>query len=145
MLFGLVALLSILAGSVIPSPVSLFKRDKAIIGYRRVGKAQADDYKKNGGTLTYDPRLATGGKQLGKDVYTSPRRGAWHVGNADDWWCVIKADAEAVDNLETVWVPSFYLEFDDLWYASEEPLASYIKTVDDGIDPEKAFRLSRIY
>ncbi|KAK6208529.1 hypothetical protein QIS74_12047 [Colletotrichum tabaci] len=144
MLFTPAALLALLVTSVVASPVTLAKRDKIIIGYRRVSKEQAADYKNNGGTLTYDPRLATGGQQLGPGVYTSPRRGAWPIGGDSDWWCVVRADSEAVDNLGKVWVPSFYHDFDNLWYVSEETMTAYIKEVDDGIDPEKAFRLSRI-
>ncbi|TIC90636.1 hypothetical protein CH35J_011820 [Colletotrichum higginsianum] len=133
------ALLAILVTSIVASPVVLVKRDKIIIGYRRVSKEQAADYERNGGTLTYDPRLATGGQQLGPGVYISPRRGAWPIGGDSDW-----ADSEAVDNLSKVWVPSFSHDFDNLWYVSEETMTAYIKEVDDGIDPEKAFRLSRI-
>ncbi|TQN63601.1 hypothetical protein CSHISOI_11816 [Colletotrichum shisoi] len=137
MLLTPAALLAILVTSIVAD------RDR-IIGYRRVSKKQAADYKRNGGTLTYDSRLAKGGQQLGPGVYTSPRRGAWLLGDKSDWWCVVRANSQAVDNVDKFWIPAFYRHYSFIWYASEETIAAYIKDVDDTIDPKKAFRLSKV-
>ncbi|KAK6220295.1 hypothetical protein QIS74_05797 [Colletotrichum tabaci] len=145
MLFTPAALLAIFASSVVASPISLSERDqKIIIGYRRVSKEQAADYKKNGNTLNYNPSKSTGDKQIGAGVYTSPSPGEWLMGKADDWWCVIMAESEQVHNTAAVWIPKSYYDFEKLWFADEDTLKAYIKEVDDGINPEKAFRMARM-
>ncbi|KAF9877450.1 hypothetical protein CkaCkLH20_05150 [Colletotrichum karsti] len=144
MLFVPTALLTLLAGSVVAGPVSLNKRDQRIIGYRRVSKAQADDYKNNKGVLNWDKNLASGGSQLGPGVYTAPVRGTWNIGNPSDWWCVIRGDAEKIDNTGAVWIPHYFEDLNPIWY-EEDTIKKYIGVVEPDLDAGKVFRLGRIY
>ncbi|KAI1174439.1 hypothetical protein F4777DRAFT_384716 [Nemania sp. FL0916] len=132
-----------LLGNAMASPSKLLKRDEQIIGYRRCSKEQAEDYNKNG--LNYKRNYND--IQIGSGIYTAYDRDVWDASdNVYNWYCVISANKDAMKRVNKVWIPKDDpLEKDvELWFAGDEWIDDYIKSLDDSWDPKKTIRLSII-
>ena len=58
-------------------------------------------------------------------------------------YCVIYADAAALERVSKAWVPKKY-DGQDLWFKSEDVINSYIKKLEESWDPAKTLRMSII-
>ena len=58
-------------------------------------------------------------------------------------YCVIFADAAAVERVSKAWVPKKY-HGQDLWFKSDDVIDRYIKRLEDSWNPAKTLRMSII-
>ncbi|KAM3497143.1 hypothetical protein MY10362_009496 [Beauveria mimosiformis] len=137
MIFPKLALIaSVLISSIAASPYKTKSEEKrgqnVIIGYRTVGKVQAEDYMARK-TVTFT--RPSEGQQIGDGVYTSPEPGEWAVTPAKPWYCAIFADAEALTNAAKMWVPK------ESWFKTAD-VDSFITS--QGLNPLKTMRMSLV-
>ncbi|PYH95068.1 hypothetical protein BO71DRAFT_440565 [Aspergillus ellipticus CBS 707.79] len=140
------------------APVELGRRGEMVVGFRRVGKDQAEEYNKKG--LYFDHDHVMWGAQIGKGVYTSPSRDeyekladpeAWyiaHIGMASKIsslilhrYCVLKADESAFNAIPKTWIPEKNKSSQRLWNQhTEDRIDEYVKSL--GEDTATSLRFS---
>ncbi|EKD13055.1 hypothetical protein MBM_08817 [Drepanopeziza brunnea f. sp. 'multigermtubi' MB_m1] len=121
---------------------------KKVIAYRTVAKEEAayiNEHHKPHRDKIYDERRDRNFKrQLGNGFYTVNKPGNWD-GVGDEWYCVIEADDDKMEEVGKVWVPKTTPgdggRPKHLW-DDEDAILEYIGTLMP--DPEKALRFSYI-
>ncbi|KAI9053120.1 hypothetical protein LZ554_003387 [Drepanopeziza brunnea f. sp. 'monogermtubi'] len=112
---------------------------RIVIGYRTVSPVEAGLIN-SGNNPTRDTSYDHGPDdpfQLGNGLYLTQIPGAW-AAEDDDWYCVIKADEEMLDQINKAWIPRVH------WFRGEEEVVHYIRRL-PARDPEKALRFSYIW
>ncbi|KAI9046999.1 hypothetical protein LZ554_009073 [Drepanopeziza brunnea f. sp. 'monogermtubi'] len=120
------------------------QRTKKTIGYATVSKEDAerinDDNKLH--------KVPSENPQLGPGLYLVN-----HFTRLpqieENWYCAIKADTEKIKSINKVYVPKSYKVYPEetqqtLWYAGEEVIEEYLKTVElmNAREPSEALRFS---
>ncbi|KAJ5042442.1 uncharacterized protein L3040_004990 [Drepanopeziza brunnea f. sp. 'multigermtubi'] len=111
---------------------------RIVIGYRTVSRAEAMSINQNN-KPTRDPfydNISPDQSQLGPGFYMTNEAATWYTSD-DEWFCVIKADAQKFNSIGKVWIPRNY------WMTPPYLILGYIRTWVN--NPEKALRFSYIY
>ncbi|EKD17181.1 uncharacterized protein L3040_005399 [Drepanopeziza brunnea f. sp. 'multigermtubi'] len=131
----------------------LFSDDREVIGYRTVGEEEAElinDGNKPYRDEFYDAERA-GINQLGNGFYMTAVPAGWAGDPTEkNWYCVIEAEKENIEDVGKAWIPEFYqkmtwngqFEEENLWVGDEEVIVDYIESLTP--NPEKALRFSYI-
>ncbi|KAH8663382.1 hypothetical protein BGZ60DRAFT_565457 [Tricladium varicosporioides] len=86
---------------VTPPAAPAIPAGSVIIGYRTVGKTEADGWNKDSSIHFLGNRIGT---QIGDGIYLTPKRRQW-AGQATDWTCIAYADKTKLDAVAKEWIP----------------------------------------